>query len=54
MRVLHYCTSLLVIAKMVTLHNTMEESSSNKDCENVKVVVRVRPLNDKEMSADYR
>ena len=40
---------------MVTvLHNNMEESSSNKDCENVKVVVRVRPLNDKEMSADYR
>jgi hypothetical protein len=27
-----------------------EEQSS----ENVKVVVRVRPLNDKEMSADYR
>ena len=52
-KVLRY-TSLLLIAKMVTLHNTMEESSSNKDCENVKVVVRVRPLNDKEMSADYR
>jgi len=23
-------------------------------CENVKVVVRVRPLNEKEMAADYR
>ena len=23
-------------------------------CENVKVVVRVRPLNDKELAADYR
>ena len=39
---------------MVTLHNTMEESSNPKDPENVKVVVRVRPLNDKEMLADYR
>ena len=46
---------------MVTLkEEKMDEStiSSNgsvvKDCENVKVVVRVRPLNDKEMSADYR
>ena len=43
---------------MVTLTEKMEESSNSengiKDCENVKVVVRVRPLNDKEMSADYR
>lgn len=40
---------------MVTLKDgeNMEESTV-KDCENVKVVVRVRPLNDKEMSADYR
>ena len=43
---------------MVTLDSsTMEESATTttaKDSENVKVVVRVRPLNDKEMSADYR
>lgn len=41
---------------MVTLKDqeTMEESTGSKECENVKVVVRVRPLNDKEMSADYR
>lgn len=30
----------------------MEESS--KESENVKVVVRVRPLNDSEMHSDYR
>ncbi len=39
---------------MVTLKEEAMEESTMKDCENVKVVVRVRPLNDKEMSADYR
>ena len=39
---------------MVTLKEDTMEESSNKDSENVKVVVRVRPLNDSEMSADYR
>ena len=38
---------------MVTLkEDSMEESS--KESENVKVVVRVRPLNDSEMHSDYR
>ena len=44
---------------MVTLKDndnptsTMEDSTL-KDSENVKVVVRVRPLNDQEKTADYR
>ncbi len=44
------------VAKMVTLkdNNMSGSEEKSKDDENVKVVVRVRPLNDKEMSADYR
>ena len=37
---------------MVTLKDSME--NSNESDENVKVVVRVRPLNDSEKSSDYR
>lgn len=42
---------------MVTLkdNDNMDDSTlSVKDSENVKVVVRVRPLNDQEKTADYR
>ena len=39
---------------MVTLKEDSMEESSGKESENVKVVVRVRPLNDSEMHSDYR
>ena len=40
---------------MVTLKDDMEKSASgNESSENVKVVVRVRPLNDSEKSSDFR
>ena len=38
---------------MVTLKDDMEKSA-NESSENVKVVVRVRPLNDSEKSSDFR
>lgn len=41
---------------MVTLKDDMEKSAGggNESSENVKVVVRVRPLNDSEKSSDFR
>jgi len=45
---LHYLTLYLILLRAITLQE--KEDAGGKDSENVKVVVRCRPMNEKETS----